>query len=233
MTKTFLAAACLAALLPAHAAEFRFELPDLATFTTASTPERLRFTGSGYVGMSNDVWSGAGPSWAHVLTFEPAEFGRTLMQVDLSSLAGEKVVSATLSFLVLGGQEAPGANDVSVHGFNARDGVMRLRWDAPLASFGEVTGRVERSETVRQEIDITSLVDFSVHRGQRWLGLHLQSLGEHYVYTSTHDYPDILSPDRAQVRLDIVTAPVPEPGTWALLATGLGFVGWIARRRHA
>ncbi|MBP7666450.1 MAG: PEPxxWA-CTERM sorting domain-containing protein [Burkholderiaceae bacterium] len=28
-------------------------------------------------------------------------------------------------------------------------------------------------------------------------------------------------------------APVPEPGTWALMLAGLGLVGWLAARRRA
>jgi hypothetical protein len=32
--------------------------------------------------------------------------------------------------------------------------------------------------------------------------------------------------------LSITVTPVPEPGTWGLMAAGLGVVGWLARRRR-
>jgi PEP-CTERM motif len=32
-------------------------------------------------------------------------------------------------------------------------------------------------------------------------------------------------------RLTLTVTPVPEPGTWGLMAAGLGLVGWLARRR--
>lgn len=35
------------------------------------------------------------------------------------------------------------------------------------------------------------------------------------------------------VQLPLLLAPVPEPGTWALLLAGLGLVGWLAARRQA
>lgn len=34
------------------------------------------------------------------------------------------------------------------------------------------------------------------------------------------------------VRLDVVTAPVPEPATWGLMFAGLAAVGGLARRRN-
>ncbi|MBN8759261.1 MAG: PEP-CTERM sorting domain-containing protein [Thiobacillus sp.] len=36
----------------------------------------------------------------------------------------------------------------------------------------------------------------------------------------------------AQVAVDIAAAPVPEPETYAMLAAGLGLVGWQVRRRN-
>lgn len=236
MTARFIAASVAVVSLTganvALAANHRFALNDLADFKTFSTPDHsLTYSGTGYVGMTNDIWSGAGPSWMHGLTLEPAQFGRTLMQLDLAALAGRDIVSATLSFMLLDGQEAAGRNGVQVSGFDVIDGVMALQWDAPQHSHGSVFGEVERSTTQRQSIDITPLLDYSVRHEQLWLGLHLQATGDNYFYTATHDYPDLLSPDRAQVRIDVITAAVPEPQSWALLAAGLGVVGWIGRRR--
>lgn len=36
-----------------------------------------------------------------------------------------------------------------------------------------------------------------------------------------------------EVRFSGVAAPIPEPGTWALMAAGAGMLGFIARRRRA
>jgi hypothetical protein len=37
----------------------------------------------------------------------------------------------------------------------------------------------------------------------------------------------------AYVLRDVTTAPIPEPGTWALMLAGLGAVGFVGRRRQA
>lgn len=189
----------------ASAADYRFELLDLGRFETSHSEfPGQKFRGSGYLGMLDYRWSDLGFTWSHALDLSPAADGRTLMQLNLAPLAGQRIVSATLSFRLLHGQDAPGESDIQVTGFRS-DGRLRLQWEAPNPHLGMVTGRVGNQTTEPQAIDITPLVASAVQQGQRWLGLHLQSLGEAYLYTATHDYPNLLYPDRAEVRISVIT----------------------------
>ena len=200
-------AALIAFGAAASAADFRFELLDLGRFETFhSEHPGQKFRGSGYVGMLDYRWSDLGLTWSHALDLSPAADGRTLMQLNVAPLAGQRIVSATLSFRLLHGQDAPGESDIQVTGFRS-DGRLRLQWDAPQPHLGQVTGRVGNATTEPQAIDITPLVAAAAQQGHRWLGLHLQSLGEAYLYTMTHDYPNLLHPDRAEVRVSVVTEP--------------------------
>jgi hypothetical protein len=42
-----------------------------------------------------------------------------------------------------------------------------------------------------------------------------------------------LGADTEVYRISFLSAPIPEPGTWALFGAGLGTLGWVARRRGA
>lgn len=48
----------------------------------------------------------------------------------------------------------------------------------------------------------------------------------------TVDYLGVSSLSVRNLQLSTVAAPIPEPATWALLAGGLGLVGWCGRRRQ-
>lgn len=50
--------------------------------------------------------------------------------------------------------------------------------------------------------------------------------------TYTIDFGAPVHTSLAQVSVDIAAAPVPEPETYAMLAAGLGLVGWQVRRRN-
>jgi hypothetical protein len=211
-----------------QAAEHTFVLQDLATFTTFQNDDTsLTFTGTGFVGMIDDRWGAQQPVFAHVFGLETDSMSRTLLQLDLADLAGQRIVSAHLSFSILGGEA--GTNSVLVRGFDS-GGTLGVTWEAPKSSHSSAVGFATAFTT--STIDITEVVDTAVGDGDRWLGMHLQAVGTKYLWTMTHDYPDTLTPDLAQVRIHVVTAPVPEPGAWALLlAGGAGIAGFVRRRQ--
>lgn len=216
--------------LGAQAASFQFALPDLASFETHDSQDTsLTFRGTGFVGMIDDRWGSGEKRWAHLLGLETDSLSRTLMQLELAPLVGQKVVSATLRFNILDGDEQ-GTNSIVVQGFNGGAGDLALSWERPHHAHGASVGTASAGSAA--SIDITQQLQYSVDNGHDWLGLHLQAVGTKYLYTATHDYPSILSPDRAGVRIDVITTAVPEPESWALMLGGAGLLGWAKRRRH-
>lgn len=110
------------------------------------------------------------------------------------------------------GQETPSNAELAITGFDT--GVrLGLQWNAPVNDLDVVIGEVTNATLGSELIDIDSLVCQGTQRGWGSFGLHLQNRCDDYLYTFTHEYPDTLLPDRAQVRIDVVTAAVPEPGT--------------------
>lgn len=233
-SKTLRAASALALALGSlgtQAANFQFALPDLADFDTHDSKDRsLTFRGTGFVGMIDDRWDTGEKIWAHLLGLETDSLSRTLMQLDLAPLVGQKVVSATLRFNVLDGDEE-GTNSIIVQGFDGGAGDLALSWERPRHAHGASVGTASARSAAA--IDITQQLQYSVDNGHDWLGLHLQSVGTKYLYTSTYEYPAVLPPDRAGVRIDVITAAVPEPASWALMLGGAAGLAWMRRRRPA
>ena len=107
-----------------------------------------------------------------------------------------------------------GINDL-VTGINnlTLDGILNVTWTGDItnnASAGDYWALLQYDGTLVGDfgVDLSSLPDIS-GLGLTW-----------YIDTTTV---------ANQVGLAVV---IPEPSTWALMLTGLGLVGWMARRRR-
>jgi hypothetical protein len=202
-----------------------YAITDIATFESyTSTDTSQTFAGTGFVGMYTDNDEETTASWAHLLGLEHTDYSRTILEVDISGLAGVTINSAILSFQLLDGF-------ASDHGILATsytaDGNLAYSWDAP-NDLGHVAGAVNSGAN---SLDVTSLVAAQVAAGSSWFGLLLQGTdSDYYVWTYTGaNY----GADRADMRLTINGASaVPEPGTCALAAGALlALAGWVRRRK--
>lgn len=216
MKAVLLAGACAMPLWGASAATANFDIQSL--YNNPSTT--AVYGGTGFVG----VYGGSYTSQYGALLGLEYDFSSTLLQVDISSLAGATINSAQLSFDLVNG--TTGSFTTEVTRFTA-DGTIEYSFGSP-DDLGSAT--FATSGLASNAFDVTSLLSGAVGDGSDWFGLHLANVtsGYYFTYSSAGS-----NPDAARVRLTVdYTAPVPVPAAGGLLAMALG-TAWLARRRTA
>jgi hypothetical protein len=206
----------------ASAATIEFEIENLSN---SSDPTSAVFADQGYVGMYSSAYAG--------IFATEVNFSTTLLQVDVSSLAGFDITSAQLSFSYTNGSSGPGGIDVtrvSTGGILSHQFAPGLPLETLNAS---VTGGTSNS------VDVTNLLQAAIDDGDNWFGLHLANNGSgaSYMWSSANRSG---TADAAQVRLFVdysfpigaVIAPVPLPAGLPLMAAGICIFSATARRRR-
>jgi hypothetical protein len=107
--------------------------------------------------------------------------------------------------------------------YDRATGTLRLLARHDIARFGDLglPGSLTQDEESSGIIDITSILEGVRGRGNRYFLLDDQA---HYALGG-----ELV--EGGQLLLMTMTAPVPEPSTYAMLAASLGVMGTIARRR--
>ncbi|TXH73165.1 SdiA-regulated domain-containing protein [Thiobacillus sp.] len=89
---------------------------------------------------------------------------------------------------------------------------------------------VDRSGNVLSSFDLSSLLNTGSGDFNAIEGLTVDEHGT--IYLVAEQLQGAGAPLNAQSQLIVLTAPVPEPETYALMLSGLGLIGYMARRRR-
>lgn len=207
-----------------------FNITDLLTsqsYTDSNTAQT--FNGTGFVGLYSTAGNGS-DAFAHLFGLEQSDYSRTALQVDVSSLIGLPILSATLSYDLLHGYTANQTVTATAYTSN---GSLGYFWNAP-SNIGQVSftsfGQSPNS------VDVTALLTTALGNGDSWFGLHLQGSSEYqWTYTLNGDI------DAANVRLTVnylqagPPGAVPEPSTYGMIGAAAlaGLVAWRRFRQAA
>lgn len=217
---TTLAVICLLAVSSQAKAGLVTDTFEIKSFSTTNSNTTTVFNGNGFVGLRAN-------SFDSDLLLEVSNGNsttRTALQVDISSLSGRTITSATLAFYLNFPASTQGQN-------NANLTVTSFLTNGQLAHVFDLPNSPDNQsliETVNgpatNEISVTNLLQSRVDSGTNWFGLHLAAFRQDGQTAG-------LWTNGTQANMSLVVTHVPEPSAITLVTALAGLVAIRRGRR--
>ncbi len=222
LTRLF-AALVFAGACAAARADYPTETFEAAQASNASVPAGP-IAGTGFELLAGTAWIAPANTLTHGNVLDLASGVYASTWSDVTEL-GYTTVQTISSFDLLAGYTYTLSFDYSRQAFSAGNGPFPTSLTASLGAFSQTFSDVA-----------------GFYYGEGWSTATLTwtqgltQLGEHIVFTASgpRGYSGMDIDNVAMAGLPpVVTAPVPEPETWAMMVAGLAMIGRLVRRRRA